>query len=62
MTSHELIDDGVEGVNARLAWLTAKPVGGGQDPSRVGRPVAGGEAQFDGLAGSIEPDEMHPRR
>ena len=39
-----------------------QPVGGGEDPGRVGRAVARGEAQLDGLAGGIEADEVHPGR
>ena len=40
----------------------SQPVGGGQDPGGVGRPVAGRQAQLDGLAGGIEADEVHPGR
>ena len=44
------------------ARRAVEPVGGGEDPGGVGRPIAGGQAQLDGLAGGIEADEVHPRR
>ena len=45
-----------------VAWRADQPVGGGEDPGRVGGPVARGQPQLDGLAGGIEADEVHPRR
>ena len=39
-----------------------EPVGGGEDPGGIGGAVAGGQSQLDGLARSVEADEVHAGR
>src|SRR6476646_2713501 len=60
--SDQLVADVVEGMEARRTRGALEPVGGGEDPGRVRRAVACGQAKLDRLAGRIEPDQVHPRR
>ena len=53
---------GSKGWRPAGAARAIEPVGGGEDPGRIGGPVAGGQPQLDGLADGIEPDEVHPGR
>src|SRR3972149_3603921 len=50
-----------ERVDAGRVRSAPEPVGGGEDPGGIGRPIPRREAQLDCLAGRIEADEMHPR-